>query len=80
MDSKIKKKFGTLLKIGNQMLLHWIAQCPPIFACMFLLTLPIQKELQLIDMLNSDVVVDKKDLKESLLRLQFVPAKDQVGY
>lgn len=29
MDSKIKKKFGTLLKIGNQMLLHWIAQCPP---------------------------------------------------
>lgn len=45
MDSKIKKKFGTLLKLGNQMLLRWIVPCPLIFLCMFLLTLAIQKEL-----------------------------------
>lgn len=72
MDSEIKK-FGTLLEIGNQVLLHWIVPCPLIFVCLFLLTLPIGEELEVTDMLNSDVVVDKKDLEESLLRLWFVP-------
>lgn len=45
MDSKIKTKFGTLIKIGNWMLLLWITRCPPIFVCMSLLMLPIRQEL-----------------------------------
>lgn len=62
------------------MLLHWIVPCPLLFVGMFLLTLPIQKELEVTDMLRSDIVVDKKDLEESLLRLWFAPANDQAGY